>query len=226
MANTYFDATGVLVLDRVTPVITTLFGGFKLDEAYPGNGEVYIARLSESHDPLWDNVIDALTALTDSLGLTPPAEPDAGVEGYLRLLAKHFGAEDRENLEHLIDSHDFDDRVDLEALFLIATCLDDGHGLKAIKFEGAWYCDKARLFEFGGEGLFISREVSLVSASSRALALGEDLRNALLKRDVEQAAAWIAREVNTLLASIADDETRAALRLRLSRLLSEATQSP
>ena len=40
MANTYFDATGVLVLDRVTPVITTLFGGFKLDEAYPGNGEV------------------------------------------------------------------------------------------------------------------------------------------------------------------------------------------
>jgi hypothetical protein len=226
MANNYFDGTGVLVLDRVTPVIATLFGGFKLDGAYPGNGEAYIARLSESHDPQWDDVLDALTVLADSLGLTPLAEPNAGIKMYLRVLAKHFGTEDREDLEHLIESHDFDDRANLEALFLIATCFDDGHGLKAIKFEGAWYCDKARLFEFGGEGMFISREVSLVSTSSRALALGQDLREALLSHGLDQAVAWITCEVNSLLASITDDETRAALRLKLGRLLAEDTQSP
>ena len=47
MANNYYDATGVLVLDQVTPVITALFGGLKLDASYPGNGEVYIAQIAE-----------------------------------------------------------------------------------------------------------------------------------------------------------------------------------
>ena len=32
MSNNYYDATGVLVLDRITPVMTALFGGFNLDE--------------------------------------------------------------------------------------------------------------------------------------------------------------------------------------------------
>jgi len=39
MSNNYSDATGVLVLDRITPVITALFGGFNLDETYPGDGD-------------------------------------------------------------------------------------------------------------------------------------------------------------------------------------------
>ena len=30
MANNYYEATGVLVLDRVTPVIQALFGAFAL----------------------------------------------------------------------------------------------------------------------------------------------------------------------------------------------------
>lgn len=51
MANNYYDATGVLVLERVTPVITTLFGAFNLDADYPGNGQAYIARIAESNDP-------------------------------------------------------------------------------------------------------------------------------------------------------------------------------
>ena len=32
MANNYYDATGVLMLNRITPVITALFGAFELDE--------------------------------------------------------------------------------------------------------------------------------------------------------------------------------------------------
>lgn len=217
MANSYFDATGVLILDRVTPVIATLFGGFKLDDAYPGNGEVYIARISESHDPLWDDVLDALKDFASSLGLAPPAEPD--VEGYLRVLAKHFEAEDREDLEHLIESHAFDDSADLEALFLIATCFDDGHGLKAIQVEGAWHCDKPRLFEFGGEGIFISREISLISGSSRALALGQDLRECLRAGNLDGAADRLASEAISVLSGVSDETTRLELRKTLARKL-------
>ena len=48
MANNYYEATGVLVLDRVTPVIQALFGAFALDESHPGNGQAYIAQIAET----------------------------------------------------------------------------------------------------------------------------------------------------------------------------------
>lgn len=43
MANNYYEATGVLILDEVTPVITALFDAFNLDPDFPGNGQAYIA---------------------------------------------------------------------------------------------------------------------------------------------------------------------------------------
>ena len=46
MANNYYEATGVLVLDRVTPVIQALFSAFALDESHPGNGQAYIAQIA------------------------------------------------------------------------------------------------------------------------------------------------------------------------------------
>jgi len=52
MANNYYEATGVLVLDRVTPVIQALFGAFALDESHPGNGQAYIAQIAETTNPL------------------------------------------------------------------------------------------------------------------------------------------------------------------------------
>lgn len=51
MANNYYEATGVLVLDRVTPVIQALFGAFALDESHPGNGQAYIAQIAEMLTP-------------------------------------------------------------------------------------------------------------------------------------------------------------------------------
>ena len=39
MANNYNEGTGVLVLERVTPVIKALFGAFALNEGHPGNGQ-------------------------------------------------------------------------------------------------------------------------------------------------------------------------------------------
>lgn len=50
MANNYYDATGVLVLNQVTPVISALFGGFKLDASFPSEGQAYIALVAEDHN--------------------------------------------------------------------------------------------------------------------------------------------------------------------------------
>lgn len=231
MANNYHDATGVLVLDRVTPVISALFGAFRLDASYPGNGKAYIARLAETDDPQWSDVFDGLMALAAQLDL--PAPDDEGEDGENRdtelsvpalidLIAPHFGADQDQDLANLIEHHPFGGSADLDALFLIATCFDDGHQLVAIQIEGCWRRSRPLLFEFGGHGCFISRELTVSSESTHALQLGEALRTAILAGDLAAASNRIANETLALLAAITDAQVRARLRRAVGdRLLTD-----
>ncbi|MGZ3129318.1 hypothetical protein [Pseudomonas aeruginosa] len=220
MANNYYEGTGVLVLDRVTPVIKALFGAFALDASYPGNGEAYIAQIAETNDPQWDDVLEGLADLAATLGLDlPDQQGDSPLSSALEVLAEHFGADQDEELENLIEHHQFEDGAELEALFLIATCFDDGHHLSAIQFEGCWYCSKPRLFEFGGNGCFLSREVRIFRTSSEASQLGHRLRNAILASDAEEASAVIALEDANLLAGIHDESFRLKVRQRVAERL-------
>jgi len=228
MANNYYDATGVLMLERVTPVITALFGGFDLDESYPGDGQAYIARLSESSDPQWSDVLEALTDLAAQLDLPVPDEDDPEddpTETIIKVLAKHFGTDHDPELQNLVEQHQFVHSADLEALLLIASCFNDGHNLAAIQFEGCWHCSKPRLFEFGGEGCYLSRELSVFSGSRQALDLGPGLRTAILINDLDKAAATIAKETLTLLAGISDKSVRDRLHRRVAEHLLDAASS-
>ena len=81
MANNYSDATGVLILQQVTPVITALFSGFNLDATYPGNGQAYVADVSEDTDHSWDTICENLAALSESLGLALPDDGEGEGEG-------------------------------------------------------------------------------------------------------------------------------------------------
>lgn len=216
MANNYYDATGVLVLDQVTPVISALFGRFRLDPTYPGNGKAYIARTTDHHIPQWSDVLVDLMTLAARLDLPAPdpadeeedGSGDPAIEAVLEILASHFGAERDTDLQALIKHHGFQDDADLEALFAIATAFDDGHHLVAIEFEGSWYCSRPLLFEFGGTGCFLSREVRLFRGSSTALPLGQALRAAIVANDAEATAALIAKETQSLVAGISNDHFR------------------
>jgi len=230
MANNYYDATGVLVLDRVTPVISALFGAFRLDASYPGNGKAYIACLSENDAPQWSIVLDGLMVLAAHLDLPVPDETEGhdGKEAkvsilvLIDLLASHFGADQNQDLANLIEHHVFEGEADMDALFLLATCFDDGHHLAAIQLEGCWCCSHPCLFEFGGHGRFISREVTISSESAQAPALGEELRKAILTRNLAAASTRIANETLALLSAISDDQVRARLRRDVAdRLLTD-----
>lgn len=212
MANNYYDATGVLILDKVTPVITALFDGYNLDATYPGEGRAYIASVSESSDPDWNLIYDSLVELASNLGVLPQGEAAPSIEGVLKLLAQHFHLEHHDELNHFIEHQDFGGFAGLDALFLIATWFDDGHNLKAVAFEGCWHCSKPRLFEFGGDGCFISRPVGHFANSSEVLELGEKLMQALLRNDVEAAGVLIANKTIRMLAGIRDPATRTTLR--------------
>lgn len=221
MANNYYEATGVLVLDRVTPVIQALFGAFALDESHSGNGQAYIAQIAETTNPQWPDVLDGLEDLATQLGIPMPDDEGLSIPPLLELLAVHFGADEDEELGNLIECHSFEDTADLDALFLIATRFDDGHHLTAIQFEGCWYCSKPRLFEFGGNGCYLSREVRVISSSSQALQLGDQLRKAIVAADIEEASALIALEAINLLAGVSDEPFRMNLRRRVAERLAQ-----
>lgn len=221
MANNYYEGTGVLVLDRVTPVIKALFGAFALDENHPGNGQAYIAQIAETNDPRWTDVLDGLEDLATQLGIPMPDDEELSIPPLLERLAAHFGADQDGELENLIEHHQFEDSADLEALFLIASCLDDGHHLTAIKFEGCWHCSKTRLFEFGGNGCYLSRETQVFRTSSQALQLGDQLRKTIVATDIEEASALIALEAANLLAGITDEHFRLNVRHRIAERLAQ-----
>jgi len=224
MANNYFDATGVLVLNRVTPVIRALFSGFKLDESYPGDGEAYIARISEDGDPQWADILDKLVQLAGDLGVPIPATDDPPMERCLVALAGYFRVEEDEALDHLIEHHAFDDTPDLEALFLIATRFEDGHGLSAIRLEASWYCSKPRLFEFGGQGLFLSREFTHRCESSQGWELGQAVHSSLVAGDFDAVAALLARKMTELLNGISGATARTTVRQKLAQRLQDSSE--
>jgi len=221
MANNYSDMTGVLVLDKVTPVIKALFGPFDLDETYPGNGQAYIASISESSNNSWDSVLENLQGLTEELGLALPEDADDDVVEHLHVLAAHFGCVDNESLRLIIEHGDFDDYADLDTLFEIAKAFNDGHGLKAYKTETSWHCSKPRLFEFGGCGDFRGSHVTTGGSSSGIVTLGEDLEAALSANDTSKAADILFNKVTGILGGVFDESARLAIRNRLAGLLAE-----
>lgn len=220
MANNYNDMTGVLVLDKVTPVISALFGDYNLDAAYPGNGEAYIAKISESNSCTWDGVLENLQGLAEKLGLD--VENIETVEDALEILAKHFKVE-QQSLVDLIEQQPFEDDADLDVLFTIARFFDDGHGLKAYKTEESWHCDRPRLFEFGGAGAFTGLHVSTGSSSGQAVRIGETLEAALAAGHLDAAAEAVRETVDNLLAGIRDETARTQVRSKLAQLLAVTT---
>lgn len=216
MANNYHDSTGVLELEKVTPAIKALFGAFNMDENYPGDGQVYIARISEGQDPSWETVMDGLRAWATELALN--VDDESTPKDVLTALAGHFGKADDAWFAEIGDSIEpaLDQDAELEILFGIAQRLDDGHGLKAIRLEGAWHCDKPRLFEFGGYGLYVGKNVTVGASSTRALTQGGNLDALLETGDTLSAARIVLEDIQRILDGIPNDLHRDAIRQKLA----------
>lgn len=219
MANNYYEATGTLVLGTVTPVVHALFGAFKLDAKYPGDGECYIANLSEVNEPNWDDIRQALVALARERGLAPTDGVHDETDAWLRALCADFGDQDDKLASEIAG---FEDSVWVGDVFEIAQKLDDGHGLKAVKLEGCWHCSKPRLFEFGGAGHFITNDCRVGVASGDAIEYGIALQEALDGGNLDNVAAVAFEQVQKILGSLQDEETRNAVKRKLAAKLATA----
>ena len=219
MADYHHKVTGVLVLDKVTPVITALFGDCHLDADYPGEGRAYIALPPETTPPCWKDILSRLSRLGADLGILPGEAPDA--ETLLSSWAKHFQVGQDEEWDHLIEHYRFEGAAELDTLFLLATRFEDGHRLTAIEYEGSWYRSKPRLFAFGGHACFHSREVRLFERSWEVRAFGRALHLALSKPDLAEVSELVTQALSYLLDSIQNNSARDTVRRRVIERLAE-----
>jgi len=218
MSKNYYDMTGVLVLDKVTPVIEAFFGPLKLDPTFPGHGEAYICMQTKKYLPMWDDVLKNLRGLATHLGLALPAETDDDMKSHLNMLASHF----RTSLDDCflcIDDMRFWADPEVEELFSLALLFNDGHGLKAFKTDAAWTSSKPGLFDFGGVGEFIGQHYRTQIVSEIAIELGARLDEALASCDLAKATDILQDLVETFLHGIQDDSAQDNVRQMLGECL-------
>lgn len=219
MADYQINGSGVLVLDRVTPVIKALFGAFGLNEiAQNGDPFKAIISIKDSHAPQWADIRDGLEALSVSLGLVAGAV-GAPMVRTIQVLEEHYGtAADRDRHDYF-ERLSLDKQAKLEVVLHLAHCLDDGHRLQAIAFEEVIRSAKFGAFEFGGAGWYLSREVCHYVDSSHAVVIGKLLHLAYAAADTELAAEVVKHEVERLLAGVRDRAFRHELRTRVAENL-------
>lgn len=219
MATNSYDSTGVLVLDRITPVINAIFGDLSLRPLDLTRRQWFIATTSDSQHPSWTNITSKLALVAARLGASLSAS--ASRIEVLDALATRLNLslnEHRNQLAEILAQKEDDAECTSPAnLFIVASLLNDGHGLDSITMEGAWYSDdKLHLSQFGGNGLYMSKEVYLQSTSSDASMLGPSVHTALANDDVDAATGHLARFTENLLLGIAKEDIRVQVRARLA----------
>jgi hypothetical protein len=221
MSNNYYDATGVLFVKKITPVIKALFGEF--DVRMVGGIEAYIANLSEISAINWDEITDELNAMISQLGLSSEDGKTLSTIDAIKTLGIHFKVSDDPGfmgfLENFEQNRRFEDDPDLEDLYRLGLFFDDSHGLKGFRMQGAWTCDKPRIDEFGGGGVFRTPLVNISSWSNDAVSMGSALDMALAEGNFDKAAAVVYNHTNSILDGICDETSRVAVREMMSSRL-------
>jgi hypothetical protein len=244
VANNYFDATGVLLLKEITPVITAFFGMFNIGESAV-HDEVYIACISEDTSCSWSTLLENVEELATAMGISiKNARFDKGgariedggaqevesegpdhrqmILDLAGCLGVKAGTPQAELVARFIDEMEsqLDENPDLDPdeLFDIAIALDDGHGLRGIKWEGCWYCDEARLFEFGGLGCYTGRHASMSTDSTEAMTYGSILDRHVKAKDFRSAAELIHDRIACCFSFASAGDKAAVLRALGERL--------
>lgn len=212
MANNYYQATGSLKLNQITPVINALFGVFNVEEI--DNETAYIKQDEgdcTSHE-----------AVAEQICLVMEVAPgDDSFACSLRAMADKVGKYD-EVSEYLSQSElEFapDDSCDLNLLYDLARIMDDGHGLSSLQISGAWTCDKMRLGEFGGDATYIGNNFTLRTGTYIAENLGEFIDRAIGEGDFVKVQSRIFSDLHNMLSGVSNETVRENILAGLANLM-------
>lgn len=225
MSSSEYEATGTLIFntgssdEHLTPIIKGLFGPFNVTTLDDKNnkGKAYIARADGKTSTKWSDIALSLDKVAETFGLSPLIE--RGMQEWISILSKNFNVDASSLVTEatIIEDHD----ADLCDLFKLAKIFNDGHGLTAISTQGAWHCDKLRLDEFGGDGIFISDEITYSVNSGEAGSLGASAKKYIDANDIQKLSALFNRQVRSLLTSITNPEIKEEIAFYVAAALKE-----
>ncbi|WP_109479882.1 hypothetical protein [Paraburkholderia sp. C35] len=237
------DATGTLVLNRITPVVHALFDAF--DVTALGDGEAMIAWSDDDgagnyattaiSDGTWGDAHQGLIRLASDLGVhVDQADDDEPVlPPVFAALMDHFGVPvaSRETVNDLVDRHGFDcidewfdTPADFADLLMLASLFDDGHGLASIALDCASVGSRPAIQSYYGTATFQGVQFSHWVNTSKELLWAERLRKAIAAQNLDRASKVVTEKVTRLLDGIKDETVRATVAQNLIAAL-QATQT-
>lgn len=208
MANNYYDGTGALVFKGqplITPIIETLFSCVGMREDTDLVNARYVAVVAEDTNTSWDAVLESIQVNAERIGLSLAEDEDEDdLQTWLYALGEKYCPSDID-FDVYVENLDTDNNFDLADLFDLALWFNDGHNLQAIHFEGAWRSDRPRLFEFGGNGFVVSRNISHFASSLQAREFGERIDDAIESQAHVSLVNHMVDEITRLLGCIKDE---------------------
>ena len=214
MASNFYQQTGIILLDNVTPVIKTIFSAFTIGEVRNGSASFISDDDNNLH---WESLREDLVRLAEEMQIELPVTADRdSTDDWIAALLGHFAPAD-EDLRSLVLGSD--EQPTMGELFRLARNLDDGHGLIALKLEGAWTCTKPIPFAFGGNGEYYGQHVMVQTSSQSAVSIGDQLENKLAADLPKAAADVLLNEVLQLLNGIHNPDARSAVQRALGEKL-------
>lgn len=223
--NNERQISGVLVVQKLTPVISTLFSGFQLDLTRLPNGHLYFSKSAKAADLLWSELHRHLRSLIRQMGLTPKLNSVGSIWEYLLALATHFDTHRDPELLNTLTNLNFDGQVHPSALFFFATRFNDGHGLRAMKFQDVApvnYQDHLECYdyrEYHGRNIWISDRLNTPGL------VGHQIDAALDHGDLDKAAHRLFAQIEHQLNGVFKLSVRNSLRAKIAEhLLSELNE--
>lgn len=238
MADNFIDFTGLLEVEKATPVIMALFkgyhieqhsklnsaGGFNTTTYYIGKWDTYNYGDGES----WESLLDRLLDMYPSQVVKDAELDDSDYYANVLLhVAKQFNAEQHPVILRIIEGFKsysmYYDQIEPQDIFELAKVFDDGHGINHYYLMGSYTCTKPRLDDFGGFYEFHSDRLHFSSDTYTYKQTVPHIDGALKENATHLAAGSIAGLVHkTYLSGIADEQQRQAVGWSLANLLLES----
>jgi len=217
MYETLNDGVGILVMEKITPVMEALFGSFHLHKIKREKNKFYISRRSRDPEPTWAQIRDRLSRLMPYFELEQPDKHCVHVVDYFDYMVRQMDDSSRftdDQMFHLVEvlcTVDEECRVDFEQLFKFAMAFDDGHQLKSLSYQSAWHCHKPRLYRFGGDGFYATNDAVISTDTNLAVECAENVCRELGKNDIKEASKYVCNHLGYMLLRVFNKNVRKAL---------------
>jgi len=219
MATSSYAASGLLVLDRLTPTIRALFGEHHLVDKLEYGKVVEFSLGTELGEPLWRNLLPHLKHLATERGVSPPPENEQTSLRLLQEVAASFHLTKDKETRDILASTRFDGIADVSMLFRLCLKFDDDHGLRNLLYQGSRWSDGREPFAYGGNACFLSRHAQLFVDTTSLVETGELISRGVEIRDMDLAAEHIATAAWELIHGISDASLRGPVAARVAYLL-------